>query len=146
MFMAITVLIDHGGSGTLNSDANQNKPIRCADFAEVTGHGIHHPKALGFFSQVFGTVGQQVSTADPVITLGAGEVKQAWLGRFCSGARSQKNCLNGLIASVLGDAAPAFGCAHHLGQRVAKSLVPGHLAECIPTQADAQPRLQFHQS
>jgi len=42
----------------------------------MTGYGIHHPKAPRSFRQVFGTVGQQVPAADPVTTLGAGEVRQ----------------------------------------------------------------------
>ena len=76
MFMPVPILIDHGCLRALHCDPNQNKPIGCSYFAEMTGHGIHHPKALGFFRQVFGTVGQQVPTVDPVITLGAGEVRQ----------------------------------------------------------------------
>jgi hypothetical protein len=50
----------------------------------MTGHGIHHPKALGFFRQVFGTVGQQMPTADPVITLGAGKVRKLVQHPFCN--------------------------------------------------------------
>ena len=53
MLVAVAILVHHGGSGALHCDANQHKPIRCADFAEVTGHGIHHPKTLSLFSQVF---------------------------------------------------------------------------------------------
>jgi hypothetical protein len=40
----------------------------------MTCYGIHHPKALSFFCQVFGLVGQQMSAADLVIAFSTGEV------------------------------------------------------------------------
>ena len=37
------------------------------DFAQVAGHGIHHPKALTLFCQVLGAISQQVPAADTEI-------------------------------------------------------------------------------
>jgi hypothetical protein len=44
-----------------------DKPVLSADLAQVAGDGIHHPKALGLFSQVFGAICQQVPAADTEI-------------------------------------------------------------------------------
>ena len=56
VLMVIAVLVDHHHPALCDSDPNQHKPILSADLAQVTGNGVHHPKASRLFCQVFGAI------------------------------------------------------------------------------------------
>jgi len=76
VFTTITVPIDHYSPALHYFNADQYKPICRANLTQVTGNGIHHPKALSLFSQVLGAICQQVPAADTVVLLCAGEIAQ----------------------------------------------------------------------
>ena len=67
MFTATAVLVDHCCPVAVHCHAHLDKPVLCANLAQVTGNRIHHPKTLGLFSQVLGAISQQVPAADTEI-------------------------------------------------------------------------------
>ena len=71
VFTAAAILVDHRCPVAVDGHAYLHKPVLSANLAEVTGNRIHHPKALGLFCQVLGTISQQVSAADAVVLLSA---------------------------------------------------------------------------
>ena len=68
------IAYNHCRPVVVDSHAYLDKPVIGADLAQLTGNRIHHPKALSFFSQALGAIGQQMPAADSVITLSVGEV------------------------------------------------------------------------
>ncbi len=73
MLMIIAVLVEHNRSAFCDLHLDYDKPILCANFTQVAGNGIHHPKASRLFCQVLGAVRQQVPATDPVIRSSSSE-------------------------------------------------------------------------
>ena len=71
---AIAVLINHRCPVAIDNHTHLDKPVPRANFADVAGNRIHHPKAPGLFRKVLGAICQQVPAADSIVLLSASEL------------------------------------------------------------------------
>ena len=85
--MVIAILVDHYCSALCDLHLDHYKPILSADLSQITGNGIHHPKASAILRQVLSSIGEHVTVTDSVIRtsaceLGHGKAVQSQLLKF----------------------------------------------------------------
>ena len=67
VLMVIAIFVDHHRPALSDLHLDHYKPVLSANLTQVTGNGIHHPKASRLFRQVLGAISQQMLATDPVI-------------------------------------------------------------------------------
>ena len=87
VFLVIAIFVDHHRPALCDLHLDHYKPILSADLSQITGNGIHHPKASAILRQVLSSIGEHVTATDSVIRtsaceLGHGKAVQSQLLKF----------------------------------------------------------------